>query len=697
MKKIKTSRYFVAILLLAFSFGLMLASGAQQSAEEMYEAAIFKKDADGDVAGAIKVFREIVDRFPGDVEIAAKAQLQIGICYEMLGQKNVDQAMEAFQKVIDKYPTQSAEVKIAREKLSLLLKALSAEKKADTEFKLEKIWDDAIDPWFMGSPSPDGRYVTFVDWENFQNLGIRDLENGKSRLLTSNDTWEGGEFAYQSIFSPEGSHIAYTWQNKEGTGELRMIGAEGGTPRTIYKDAAWPLPVSWSQDGNCILVFLRQKESVEIGFVSVKDGSIKKLMSFPPNIFSPQKGVSLSPDGKFIAFSVKEGTDSSNLDIKILSADGNELTPLVAHPADDLVLGWTPDGKNVLFMSDRSGSLDLWGVEVIAGKPEGEPFLVRPGLGNIMLLGLTPEGSLYFGLYSGWSDIFVAELDPGTGEVVSPPIKAVKMYEGSNSAPDWTSDGKYIVCLSKRGKVSVQGELSLLIRDTQTERIRELVPEGVSGLNFHFIRWSPDGRSILGIGYDEKGNYGALYAIDAQSGKSEIIARSDEKTGVIFQPNWALDGKSLFFLRRNGGRKIVHHDLDTGEEKVLYYSPAGTFNLVLSPDGKQLAFYAGDTVLVLPVSGGEPRNLLQEKDINTLAWSQDGRYLFFGKRHDAKSEVVDVWRIPVEGGDPQKLELSLSHLMHMRFHPDGRHIAFTASTQPEKRELWVMKNFLPKK
>ena len=696
MRKIKASRCFLGILLLAFSFGLILASGAQQSAEELYEAAIFKKDADGDIAGAIKIFRDIVERFPGDVEIAAKAQLQIGICYEMLGQKNVEQAKEAFQKVLDNFPGQTEEVKIAREKLSFLLKAPVTANKKDTEFKLEKVWDESVDSWFMGSPSPDGRYVTFVDWENFQNLGIRDLNKGENRLLTDNNSWEGGEFAYWSVFSPDGSRIAYTWQNKEGAGELRTIGIQGGTPRTLCKDVGFPMPVSWCQDGSRILVFLRQKESVDIAFVSVGDGFVEKLKSYPSRNFTSLLWMGLSPNEKYIAFSILQKDSATSTDIHLMSPSGSDVIPLVTHPADDVVLGWTPDGNHLLFMSDRSGSYDLWAIRVVDGKPHGDPELVRPAVGNIRPLGLTPEGSLFFGIYSGWSDIFVAEIDPDTGEVLSPPTKAVEMYEGYNSAPDWTSDGKYLVCRSSKGNMAGGGGVSLIILNIQTKGIRELIPKGTSSLNFHFIRWSPDGRSILGLGYDEKGNYGALYAFDAQTGEGAIIARSDEKTGFIFQPNWAPDGKALYFLRRNGDRQILYFDLETGEEKVLFDSPAHTLCLTLSPDGQHLAFYAGDTVMLLPTSGGESRKLIQEKDISTLTWSQDGRFLLYGKRQKPKSEVVDVWRIPVEGGDSQKLELSMSHLMHIRFHPDGRRIAFTASTQPQKSELWVMKNFIPR-
>ncbi|MCG2816477.1 MAG: hypothetical protein L6425_11155, partial [Candidatus Aminicenantes bacterium] len=385
-----------------------------------------------------------------------------------------------------------------------------------------------------------------------------------------------------------------------------------------------------------------------------------------------------------------------SFDLHIMSADGNDVTSLISHPSNDELLGWTPDGKHVLFKSDRTGSIALWAIQVEDGKPEGFPQLIRTALGDIRPLGLTQDGSLYFGQYSGWSDIFVAELDPETGKVVSPPVKAIKKYERSNSAPDWSFDGEYLACLSSRGKNLVMGGVALLIRSSQTEEIREVIPNNISGLNFHFIRWSPNGRSILGVGSDEKGNYGALWAIDAQTGKSEIIARPHEN-GTIFQPNWAPDGQSVFFLRRTmKTRRIIHLNIATGEEKQLLNSPLSIFNLSLSPNAQQLAFYGDETIMLLSTRGGEPEKLIQEKDVNSIAWSQDGRFLLYGKRHAAKSDIVDVWRIPVKGGEAQKLELSMLNLMHLRIHPDGRKIAFTGSLQPSTSEIWKMENFLPK-
>src|SRR3984957_13593930 len=57
-----------------------------------------------------------------------------------------------------------------------------------------------------------------------------------------------------------------------------------------------------------------------------------------------------SPDGKWIAFSSnREG----NYDVYVIAATGGKPRQLTFHSADDNVIGWTPDGKNILFTSSR--------------------------------------------------------------------------------------------------------------------------------------------------------------------------------------------------------------------------------------------------------------------------------------------------------------------------------------------------------
>jgi Tol biopolymer transport system component len=75
-----------------------------------------------------------------------------------------------------------------------------------------------------------------------------------------------------------------------------------------------------------------------------------------------------------------------------------------------------------------------------------------------------------------------------------------------------------------------------------------------------------------------------------------------------------------------------------------------------------------------------------------VRWTPDGRYLLFVDRIDKQSEL---WRIPADGGEPQKLGQLVggSQVWNLRVHPDGQRIAFTVSSN--KGEVWVMENFLP--
>jgi len=84
-----------------------------------------------------------------------------------------------------------------------------------------------------------------------------------------------------------------------------------------------------------------------------------------------------SPDGKWIAFT---GEYDGNPDVYLISAEGGEPKRLTFHPSNDIVLGWTPDGKNILF--------DVYLISSEGGEPKRLTF--HPS--NDIVLGWTPDG-----------------------------------------------------------------------------------------------------------------------------------------------------------------------------------------------------------------------------------------------------------------------------------------------------------------
>jgi Tol biopolymer transport system component len=99
------------------------------------------------------------------------------------------------------------------------------------------------------------------------------------------------------------------------------------------------------------------------------------------------------------------------------------------------------------------------------------------------------------------------------------------------------------------------------------------------------------------------------------------------------------------------------------------------------------------------VGGGEPRELRRlpvHLEYKAIVWSADGRFLYYTEGDNERDRIGPIWRIPVDGGEPQQttLQMPTRALQGLRFHPDGKRVAFTASGGAAS-EIWVLQNFIP--
>jgi len=194
-----------------------------------------------------------------------------------------------------------------------------------------------------------------------------------------------------------------------------------------------------------------------------------------------------------------------------------------------------------------------------------------------------------------------------------------------------------------------------------------------------------------------------MYQIDALTG--DVIAIVQNAGGG----DWSPDGKEIFYMRTNQNNlsQIMHREIESGTEKEIYLaSDNGRLALFCSPDGNWLVFinWEGGVLRVIPAGGGEPRELYRldegEGFGRSIAWTPDGKYIFFAIRppgntlQQLEQSKCSLWRIPVEGGEPEKLGLEMNIIEHLSIHPDGQHIAFYTVTD-KLAEVWVMENFLP--
>ncbi|NQU54686.1 MAG: PD40 domain-containing protein, partial [Bacteroidetes bacterium] len=696
----------IITLLTSFLFFAGINLVFSQSAEQLYQKGLMQEEGEGNLEEAIKIFAGIVEIQNADQSLQAKALLHVGLCYEKLGK---EEATKAYRRLVDNFPAQKNEIAIAKERLKRLI--LIAEKivKMPKVLTNKKIWDDAAGN-LQGAPSPDGKYLSYVDWDT-GDLAIYEIATGKKRRVTNKGTWdESDEFAEFSRWSPDSKQIVYDWFNEDKFIEIRIVDLDGSKPRTLYKNKGieWIQTYDWSQDGKYILsCFTSEKANQQIVLISVADGSEHVLKTF--DLKWPH-GMNFSPDGRYIVYDFPKKKDSENRDIFLMSVDEKKEIPLIEDPATDLVLGWAPDGGNVIFVSDRTGSPDIWGIKVVNGQPQGIPQIVKSNKGPFSPtgLGFTKDGSFYYGNKLNRTDVYTTEIDPVTGKIIVPPNEVIRHHIESNGTPAYSYDGKYLAYVSRRSAGAMRfttnptGDV-LCIRSLETGEEKEFRPK----INvFGWPRWSPEGNSVIVVNWDVNGEMG-YYQINTQTGKTTPILLTEGRN-LFGGHGWSPDGNTFYYGLRDDNIKkyqIIVRNINSGKVNVVYQSEY-FFRISLSPDGKLFALLSdrGQQCLkTLPITGGESRELFkieegQEFEFrhSPVSWTTDGKYILFAikntKIEDSKSELC---RISVNDGELEKLGLKMEGgFAYLSTHPDGKHITFSSSGKLNY-EVWKLDNFLP--
>jgi Tol biopolymer transport system component len=704
MKTTKNQTSFVLVLL-AFLFVIGNNCLAQQSAGEIFEKALYLEEAQGNLQKAIELYQQILEQFPKAREIAAKAQLHIGLCYEKLG---LNEAPKAYQKVLDDFPDQIDAAKVAQEKLSNINKAKTAMAKDSDEFSFRKVWEGMeYGSGFFGTVSPDGRYLSSSDWDG--DLTIKDLATGKSRRLTHHNETEGEKgFSSFSIWSPDSKKIAHAWEYTDGSEVLELVDLDGSKPKILYREKGkYIMPYSWAPDGKNILVSLART----LYLISSEDGAFEELKTFEkgssPLFMSEYR---FSPDGKYLAFDpIIRNKNARQRDIVLLTIAERTEFPLVKHPAQDFVIGWSPDNKYFLFGSDRDGSVGIYAQPFGNGKVQGEPVLVKSGLGPITALGISEKGSFFYGIWNDFMDIYTVPLEFDPGMVSQKPHRLGLPFEGYNQFPQYSPDGDQLVYTSMRGS---EPDHVLCIYSFKTGQTDEF------NLGFSYLlgpQWSPDGKKILFTGIAKGTKTTAIYQLIPDTG--EVSALTPAGVGKAHAGRWSPDGGSIFCfdVKRPGSNKpgpseftIVRYNLDNKNEEPLWkFNSANTIMLLLdiSPDGEKIAFVQRDAakkqdiLWTIPASGGTAEQVLvldrKKYSFDYFVWTADGQHILFSAE-DMERSVFDLMRISADGnGEPERFELGMTELWCFDIHPNGKSVVFHSGGKTRKNaQVWVMENFL---
>lgn len=663
-------------------------ASAATSPDALLGQALHEEEVEGRLQNAIGIYQKVL-KAPGVTKAqGARAQFRIGACYERLG---AGEARKAYEAVVANFADQADFAAQARARLAALTQPAGAK---NMTLSVRQVWaGPGVDP--TGSPSADGRLLVFTDFQT-GDVAIRELATGEVRRITkTGDIMKSGEQSQFATFSPDNKQIAFAWlDTKNKVFDTRVIAVDGTGLRTLYHDnAGWVLPIAWTADGKHIVVILdllagEAKRLKQIGLVSVVDGSLDVLTSG----HSPNK-ISSSPDSRYLVYDVAQ--EDGRSDIFLLSIRDKRESRLVSHPANDWAPLWTPDGRGVVFASNRTGSPALWMVEVAEGKAVAPPELVKSNIGaGYGAMGFARNGALFYGIDTGMVDVYTAPVDLNACRVLAPPAPVSQQGVGANRAPTWSPDGKFLAYLSTR---NAGLGTAIVVRALETGKERE-IPVNADRINR--LAWFPDGAALTFIGLDDKG-LTSIYRLDVQNGALSTLVPSGPEL-FFLQVHVVPDGRALVYLVLNlktQGRAIVARSLQTGEEKIVT-SSLSPFGLAPSPNGKQLAVFDNDektrrqAILVMPLAGGEPREVRRFDKPTFItgrpSWSPDGRLILFPARPEDRTEIMCV---SVEGGEPQKLGINMLGLGDVSVHPDGTRVAFGAGQS--KSEIWMLENFLP--
>ena len=544
-----------------------------------------------------------------------------------------------------------------------------------------------------GAISPDGKSMAIQLAQG--GIGVRNLATGKIRTLVEPD----GSMLAAEVFSPDGSKIAYSRIPKEPAKDTKqtleaietvVVNLNGTGSRTVSRGGGFVL--AWSADGRRLLraqLSDLTAHAANLAWLNVADGAIQKLPTAHANLAEAV----VSPDGKYVAFNgSRDGNAEGNA--YIMASDGSGETLVSPSAARQEPIGWTPDGKYLVF-AQYGATVSLWAVPTSNGKVQGPAINAHLDLQQgTRYLGMDRAGEVYYRIATYTSDIFTATMDPVTGKVTSAPVPVPVSRTGANAIPKWAPDSQRIAYIwAKDGGPQNGGppiELSVYsLGAGSTERI---ATQAKIALGFYC--WSQDAGSIL------------YSSTEASEGVERISLATGQTTPLLPKAFSLRNCGTDSVIGREAGNFAVR-DLKGGAPKMVYnfaQTPANT--PTLSHDGRSVAFLTpaqgANALHVVSSDGGPVRDLVtltppaQLQIAIGLTWSADDRFVYFAQRADSKSPY-ELFRVPAAGGTPETVGLKAQDLRDLNIAPDGKHIAFSLGSGLDVPEVWAIRNFLPSK
>lgn len=457
--------------------------------------------------------------------------------------------------------------------------------------------------------------------------------------------------------------------------------------------------------------------------------NVKRLTTYQGVESNPH----FSPDGKTIAFT---GQYDGNTDVFTVPIEGGEPVRLTWHPGPDLVKGWTPDGKNIIFASGRvrvpSPSLDqLWTVSVKGGMPTQFPI---------------PR--VVDGKYSPNSKRFVyEEIAPWEDEFrnyrggQNAPLRIIDMQSMAVEKMPWENSrdinpvwiGNEIYFLSDRDL-----GMNIWVYNTQSKQVKQVTffkefdCKNLEGNNetlifenggylhqlkvgsnkseklnitinaeFSWARphWVKVDKNISSISVSPTGkriaiaSRGEIMTLPAKKG--DIRNVSNSTTAADREPSWSPDGKYLSWFSDEGGEYQLMIADQFGKEKrnIKLTNPSFYYTPSWSPDSKYLSFADADrTLWIVEAATGKQTKIDNEGFANPQRliypeWASDSKWVAYTKR--LTNEYAAIFIYSIEQNKSFQLTDGMSDCNSPAWDASGKYIYFLGSTNYGMNVGWL--------
>ena len=425
-------------------------------------------------------------------------------------------------------------------------------------------------------------------------------------------------------------------------------------------------------------------------FIAAADGTGEHPLGSPSDI---DYDAAWSPNGKSIVFTSER---NGSADLYLVNADGTGLERLTDHPAYDDQAAFAPDGTRLVFVSTRAdGTADLFTLEVathavkqLTSGPSGD---FRPSWspdGQWIAFSSDRESDFPFS-HGRWerlqvADVYIVRPD-GSG------LARITTHGDFCGSPKWTADSKRVLAYcstaeqtldNRRGVPEHPADTRVVSIDVATGTTSDL-PVG------HGVNFNPSPLAGEVVGYIRKdGPDRGIHYSDGRRGP----------TGDIRSASWSPDGKRVVFHKRlTFERKpwVRTFSRDTRYELTLVFGGPS-----FSPADERYAFVGaaenarGASVMVGTAGSDSARRVYRDSTRNILApqWSPNGNRILFGigvfdaffngfhgvflNPEDRVEGGAQVAMINADGSGYRELTSGPSNSAFPSMSPDGRRIVY---------------------